>query len=69
MSRHRKDIATDTMRRCHDCGKPTRDYRCAACREAHLERWRKEQGISLWEFKNACEQESYSVNLYEEENT
>lgn len=40
---------TAYSRECHDCGKPTNDYRCAAC-------WRKrgrsesdfEQGESEW---------------------
>ena len=30
------------MRRCHDCGKKTQDYRCPAC----LAKWRKEHGVS-----------------------
>lgn len=31
----------DNMRRCHDCGKPTPDYRCAEC----LRKWRKKYGV------------------------
>lgn len=26
------------MRRCHDCGRPTTDYRCPACRAAHMKK-------------------------------
>lgn len=31
------------VRRCHDCGKPTHNYRCPAC----LRRWRQCNGVSL----------------------
>jgi recombinational DNA repair protein RecR len=30
------------MRKCHDCGEPTTDYRCTACRS----KWRIKHGIS-----------------------
>ena len=30
------------MRKCHDCGKPTPDYRCRAC----LAKWRQAQGVA-----------------------
>ena len=30
-------------RRCHDCGKPTTDYRCPAC----LKAWRLKNGVPL----------------------
>lgn len=30
-------------RRCHDCGKPTSDYRCPAC----LARWRAKHGVPV----------------------
>ncbi len=29
-----------TTRRCTDCGKPTADYRCPACKEKHLKKHR-----------------------------
>ena len=32
-----------SRRRCHDCGKPTSDYRCADC----LFKWRKKHGVSM----------------------
>lgn len=32
-----------SVRRCHDCGKATHDYRCPAC----LRRWRRQHGVSL----------------------
>jgi len=31
-----------SMRRCHDCGRPTADYRCPKCRA----RWRARNGVS-----------------------
>lgn len=46
MSRPRKDTGSlEPMRHCHDCGAATRDYRCPACRRAHLARWRRALGI------------------------
>ena len=30
-----------SLRRCHDCGKPTTDYRCPKCRA----RWRERNGV------------------------
>ena len=30
------------QRRCHDCGRPTSDYRCCACQA----RWRRRHGVS-----------------------
>ena len=30
-----------SMRRCHDCGKPTVDYRCSKC----LAKWRRKNGV------------------------
>lgn len=42
--RPRKDPSLETgsgARACHDCGKPTSDYRCRAC----LEAWRRKHGV------------------------
>jgi hypothetical protein len=33
---------TMSRRRCHDCGKPTTDYRCPSC----LAAWRRRNGVS-----------------------
>lgn len=30
-----------SVRKCHDCGKPTTDYRCSSCRD----KWRKRHGV------------------------
>ena len=30
------------MRKCHDCGEPTFDYRCTACRA----KWKAKHGVS-----------------------
>lgn len=32
-------------RPCHDCGKPTTDYRCSACRR----KWATKHGVTLEE--------------------
>lgn len=33
-----------SARRCHDCGKPTPDYRCPAC----LAKWRRKHGVAAY---------------------
>lgn len=33
----------DPKRKCHDCGKPTTDYRCAKC----LKKWRKKHNLAI----------------------
>lgn len=38
----REKRALKATRRCHDCGKPTPDYRCPKC----LAKWRKKHGVS-----------------------
>lgn len=35
-----KEIGSGRLRRCHDCGRPTVNYRCEAC-------WRKKRGYGL----------------------
>lgn len=35
---------TAYSRTCHDCGKPTNDYRCSAC----LAKWRAKNHVSSW---------------------
>lgn len=42
------------MRRCHDCGRPTPDYRCPKC----LEKWRAKHGVPP---SGAGEPEGYPV--------
>lgn len=37
----REVVSTGALRRCHDCGRPTVNYRCEAC-------WRKQRGYG-WE--------------------
>lgn len=34
------------LRKCHDCGRPTADYRCQNC----LRKWRMEHGVSLGDY-------------------
>lgn len=36
-------IVKQGKRKCHDCGKPTPDYRCPAC----LEKWRLKNGVPM----------------------
>lgn len=38
-----------SRRRCHDCGKPTSDYRCPDC----LLKWRRKHGVSIHADENA----------------
>ena len=42
-----------SLRRCHDCGKPTADYRCPRC----LAKWRAKHGVG----PSAQEDETYSA--------
>ena len=39
----KKNEGTNPMRRCHDCKKPTRDYRCTDCRKL----WASKHGVVL----------------------
>lgn len=34
--RRRKGLSLDVTRKCHDCGRPTTDYRCPNCRQRFL---------------------------------
>lgn len=36
-------VSTPKSRKCHDCSKPTNDYRCSQC----LARWRKKNNVPL----------------------
>ena len=42
-------IPVKPRRRCHDCGRPTPDYRCAEC----LKKWRQKHGVSIHADENA----------------
>ena len=42
-----------SLRRCHDCGKPTVDYRCPKCRA----RWRERNGVA----PSAQEDDAYAA--------
>ena len=42
LARHKKPDPQDTKRKCHDCGKPTTNYRCDEC----LQKWRVKNGLS-----------------------
>lgn len=61
---HKQNLGKDTRQtkpgpklRCHDCGAPTWDYRCAACRE----KWRLKHGIA----RDATEQViTYGLGRY-----
>lgn len=34
---------TQLLRKCHDCGRPTSDYRCQEC----WKKWRRKHGVSV----------------------
>lgn len=36
-------------RKCHDCGKPTTNYRCPLC----LAKWKRKHGVSISDYNNA----------------
>lgn len=63
----------EPLRRCHDCGRPTADYRCAACRAKHLAAWRKDRGIDFqnwiddWLSGDPFPEASIYIELKEEE--
>lgn len=38
-----KDYIKSRMRKCHDCQKPTWDYRCPKCQA----KWRSKHGVSI----------------------
>lgn len=38
-----QSVSELSMRRCHDCGRPTPDYRCPKC----LAKWRQRNGVAL----------------------
>lgn len=41
----RRDSALIPPRKCHDCGRDTRDYRCSVCNAAH----RAKHGVTVWD--------------------
>ena len=47
----REEASTGALRRCHDCGRPTVNYRCEAC-------WRKQRGHG---WKGATERASGTI--------
>lgn len=49
MEEDNASISDKPRRRCHDCGRPTPDYRCAEC----LKKWRQKHGVSIHADENA----------------
>ena len=39
----RAELKNGNLRACHDCGKPTPNYRCTKC----LGKWRREHGVGV----------------------
>lgn len=56
MIRSASKFTPPPSRRCHDCGKPTNDYRCEACHK----KWMEKHHVSTYAWEGASD-EPYAV--------
>lgn len=60
MGRKRKPPpGMSSLRPCHDCGKPTSDYRCPRCHRRWLESWMADRDL---EARDMGDMPIYSIN-------